>query len=69
MLEFSPEQTAAMAAAIAEHLAACQTRPAPPTDAELQTMYGQCLYAANFSPSRAAVTFARDVLKRWGGGE
>lgn len=69
MTDFTPEQTAAMAAAIAEHLDACRTRPAPPTDAELQTMYGQCLYAANFSPSKASVTFGRAVLERWGGGQ
>lgn len=69
MIEFTPEQTAAMAAAVAEHLDACRTRSVTPTDAELQTLYGKHLFAANFSPSRAAVTFARAVLDRWGGGQ
>lgn len=67
MNDFSPEQTAAMAAAVAKHLDACRTRPALPTDSVLQSLFEQHLLAANFSPSKASVTFARDVLDRWGG--
>ena len=66
MTDFSPEQTAAMAAAVAEHLDACRNRPALPTDSVLQSLFEHHLFAANFSPSKASVTFARDVLDRWG---
>lgn len=35
MIEFTPEQTAAIEAAVAQHLEACRDRPASPTDSQL----------------------------------
>lgn len=53
-------------AAVLPKARAALAQPEPPTDQQLQIMYGEALHAADFSHSRAAVYFARNVLERWG---
>jgi hypothetical protein len=63
MLEFTHEQQAAMAAAVAEHLAACRTQLVPPMDEDLRELWHD---SWDTSEEQGAFQFARAVLARWG---